>query len=204
MHQVVEETEEIGDQQIADVQAIDVGVRGQDDFFIAQVFDVVLDVQTAHEIVHLVVFIDDVALEVPDIERLALEHEHRLVVHVAATGDGTGGGLLLGFGDHEVAVGDGVFVFAVGEAEIRSPNGGILASDLEDPVGVQVALIGEVVLTGEDALAGNVAQGFQEGTRFGRGVGIHRLALIGCGTASPRGSAESAAASAASSSAASA
>ncbi len=77
MHQLIEEAEEIGDQQIADVQAVHVGVGGQDDFLVAQAFDVVLDVQAAHEVVHLVVLIDDVALEVPDVERLALEDEDR-------------------------------------------------------------------------------------------------------------------------------
>ena len=87
MHQLVEEPEEIGDQQIADVQAVHVRVGGQDDFFVAQALDVVLDVQAAHEVVHLVVFINDVALEVPDVERLAFEHENGLGVDVAATDD---------------------------------------------------------------------------------------------------------------------
>ena len=49
--------------------------------------------ERAHEIVHFVVFINDVALEVPDVERFAFEHEHGLVVHVAAARDGAGGGL---------------------------------------------------------------------------------------------------------------
>ena len=72
VHQGVEETEEIGDHQVANVEAVDVGVRGQHHLVVAEAFEVVLDVQRAHEVVHLVVFIDDVALEVPDVERLCL------------------------------------------------------------------------------------------------------------------------------------
>ena len=50
-------------------------------------------------------------------------------------------------------------------------------------------MIRKVVLAGKDTLAGNIAQSLQEGTRFGSSIGIHRLALIGCGTGSPRRSA---------------
>ncbi len=80
VHELVEEPEEIGDQQVADVQAVHVGVGGENDLVVAQALEVVLDVQAAHEVVHLVVLIDDVALEVPHVERLAFEDEHRLVV----------------------------------------------------------------------------------------------------------------------------
>jgi len=31
---------------------------------------------SAHEVVHLVVLVNDVALEIPQVERLALEREH--------------------------------------------------------------------------------------------------------------------------------
>ena len=41
-----------------------------------------------------------IALEVPDVERLPLEHEHGLIVHVAATCDRAGGGLTLADEDH--------------------------------------------------------------------------------------------------------
>jgi hypothetical protein len=97
---MIEETEEIRDEQIADVQAVHVRVGRQDDFLVAQVFDVVLDVQAAHQVVHLVVAINDVALEVPDVERLAFEHEDRLGVDVAATHDRPRRRLAFGQEDH--------------------------------------------------------------------------------------------------------
>jgi hypothetical protein len=71
VHQLVEEPEEISDQKIPDVQAVDVGVGRQDHLFVAQVFDGVLDIEAAHEVVELVVFVDDIPLEVPDVQRFA-------------------------------------------------------------------------------------------------------------------------------------
>ena len=98
--QPLEEPEEIGDHQVADVHAVHVRVGGQDDLLVAQPLDVVLDVQALHQVVHLVVLVHHVALEIPDVERLALEHEHGLVVHVAAARDGAGGRLALADEDH--------------------------------------------------------------------------------------------------------
>ena len=100
VHQLVEEAEEISDEQVADVQAVHVGVGGEDDLFVAQPFEVVLDVEAAHEVVQLVVLVDDVALEVPDVERLALEDEDGLRVDVAAAHDRAGRGLALGEENH--------------------------------------------------------------------------------------------------------
>jgi len=85
--ELIEEAEEIGDEQVANVEPVNVGVRREDDFFVAQAFEVVLDVEAAHEVIHLVVFIDDVAFEVPDVEWFAFEDEDGLVVDVAATDD---------------------------------------------------------------------------------------------------------------------
>src|ERR1700722_13948363 len=100
MHQMVEEAEKIRDQQIADVQAVYVGVGGEDDLVVAEAFEVVLYVEAAHEIVHLIVLVNDITLEVPDVERLAFQGEKRLRIHVAAAYDGAGGGLALGDEHH--------------------------------------------------------------------------------------------------------
>ena len=80
-------TARIRDHQIADVHAVFVGVGGENDLLVTQALGIVLDVERLHQVVH------HVALEIPDVERLALEHEHGLVVRVAATGDRAGGGL---------------------------------------------------------------------------------------------------------------
>ena len=113
MDQMVEEAEEISDQQVADVQAVHVGVGGEDDLLVAEALEVVLDVEAAHEVVHFVVLIDDVALEVPDVERLAFEDEDGLGVDVAATDDRAGGGLAFGEEDHRA------FAFAFGLVEME-------------------------------------------------------------------------------------
>ena len=102
VHELLEEAEEVRDQQIADVQAVHVGVGGQDDLVVTQAFEVVFDVEAAHQIVHLVVFIDDVALEIPNVERLAFEHENGLRVHVAATHNRAGGRLAFRDEDHRL------------------------------------------------------------------------------------------------------
>jgi len=59
------------------MQPVHVGVGGEDDLVVAQALDVVLDVQALHEVVHLVVLVNHVALEIPDVERPALAREDR-------------------------------------------------------------------------------------------------------------------------------
>lgn len=63
--------------------------------------------------------------------------------------------------NHEIAVGDGILVFAVRESEIRAPDRGIRAGNSEHLVRILGTLIGEVVLAGQDPLARNRAEGFQ-------------------------------------------
>src|SRR6185295_450806 len=85
VNQLVEEPEEVSDHQVANVQAVHIRVRGQDHFLVAQPFQIVLNVEGAHEIVHLVVLIHDVPFEIPDVERFALENKDGLSVYVATT-----------------------------------------------------------------------------------------------------------------------
>src|SRR5258708_34322121 len=101
MDELVEKAEEISDQQVADVQAVHVGIRGQYDLFIAESFEIVLDIEAAHEVVHFVVFVHDVALEIPDVERFAFKNENSLGIDIPATDDGPADGLALRQKDHE-------------------------------------------------------------------------------------------------------
>ena len=68
-----EKLEEEGEQQQADVHAIDVGIGGDDDSVIAQVFNAVLDVERGLEQGELLVFIHDLARQRECVERLAAE-----------------------------------------------------------------------------------------------------------------------------------
>ena len=45
VHELIEEPEKISDQQIADVQSVHVGIGGENDLFVTQAFEVVLDVE---------------------------------------------------------------------------------------------------------------------------------------------------------------
>ena len=107
-----EELEEISDHQIADVQAVHVGIGGEDDLFVAEALEVVFDVEGAHEVIEFVVFIDDVPFEVPHVERLALEDEDGLRIHLAATDNRAGGRLALGDEHHRA------FAFGLGLIEV--------------------------------------------------------------------------------------
>src|SRR5271157_613230 len=99
--------------------------------------------------------------------------------HVPAqVNDGSGGGLLLGLLDHQVAMDDRILVLAVEKAEIRTPDGRVLASHREYPVRVLRPLIGKVVLARQDALARDGAQGLQQRARLRCSVGVDRIAGV--------------------------
>src|SRR6186713_2310711 len=100
MHELIEKFEKVGDQQITNVQAVHVGVGGKNHFFVTQIFEIVFDVESAHEIVHLVVLVNDVAFQIPNVQRLSFQHENRLRVHVSANDNGAGGGLSFGDKNH--------------------------------------------------------------------------------------------------------
>jgi hypothetical protein len=88
------------------------------------------------------------------------------------------GGLFLGLLDHQVAMQHGIFILAVGEAEIGTPDSGILTRQCIHFVVILRTLIGKVMLPGENALAGYRAKGLKQRTRLGSGVGIHRFAVL--------------------------
>src|SRR5262245_40146118 len=100
MHELFKEAKEISDEQISDVQTVHISVGGQYHFLVTKALQVVLNVQAAHEVVHLVVLVNDIAFEVPNVERLTLEHEDGLSIHVATAHDGTRRRLSFGKKNH--------------------------------------------------------------------------------------------------------
>src|SRR5437867_2299342 len=118
------------------MEAVHVGIGGEDDFAVAQVFYVVLDVQGAHKVVHLVVLVDDVALEVPDVEGLAFEDEDGLRLDITAAYDAAGGALAFRDEDHRFAALAALFVEVdLAILELRNAQGdglGAFAGQLLD------------------------------------------------------------------------
>ena len=96
MHQLVKKSEEVRDHQIADVEPVHISIGCQDYLLVPQVLQGILDVQAAHEIVQLVVLINDVSLKIPDIQRFAFQNKDRLVVHIPATDNRPGSRLAFG------------------------------------------------------------------------------------------------------------
>ena len=92
---VGEELQEEREQQQADVHAVDVGVGGDDDLVVAQAVEAVLDVERGLEEVEFLVLVDDFLGEAVGVERLALQGEDGLRLHVARGGERAGGGVAL-------------------------------------------------------------------------------------------------------------
>ena len=132
-HQRFKETKEEGDHEIADVEAVDIGIGGEDDLAVAKVVEVFFDLKGLHEVIDFDVFVEGVAVEVANIEGFAFEGEDRLVVGIAAADERAGGGLA--FGDEDLGVEMFLFdpvevVFAVFELGDADGNGfGALAGE---------------------------------------------------------------------------
>ena len=60
--------EKEGDEQIADVHAIDIGIGGQDHFVVAQIVNIIFNIKRTHQIVHLFIFIELIQLHAMDVE----------------------------------------------------------------------------------------------------------------------------------------
>ena len=131
-----EEAQEEGEEKVADVETVDVGVGGHDDFLETEAGDGFLDVEGAHEVVEFFVFVHDGAVEFGDVHGFSAQGEDGLVVDVAGLGDGAGGGHAFGDEDHavEAALALGVeMVFAVAELGNADADGfGALAGEFLD------------------------------------------------------------------------
>ena len=76
--------EEERNQQIADMQSVHVGIGCDHHFVVAEIFDVLFDVERAHDAEKLFDRIDRFQFFAETVERLSLESEHRLRVGVTA------------------------------------------------------------------------------------------------------------------------
>ena len=77
------------------MHAVDVGIGGDDDLVVAQPIEALLDVERGLEQVKFLVLVDDLLGEAVGVERLALEGEDGLRLHVARGGERAGGGVAL-------------------------------------------------------------------------------------------------------------
>ena len=98
--QFLEVVEEERHEQVADVEAVDVGVGGEDDFVVPQVFDGLFDAQGHHHVVQLFVLVDGRAVPAEHVFGLALEREDGLGEHVARGDDRAAGRLPFGEEQH--------------------------------------------------------------------------------------------------------
>ena len=94
--QVGVELEEEGEHQQADVHAVNIGIGGDDDIVVAQVLDVLVDVQGGLQEVELLVLVAHFLGHSQAVERLTTQAEHGLGLHVAALGDASRCGVALG------------------------------------------------------------------------------------------------------------
>ncbi len=66
------------------MEAVHIGVGGEDDFLVAQFLDGVLDIETAHQVIEFDILVEGVAAQRADVARLALEREDGLGLGVTA------------------------------------------------------------------------------------------------------------------------
>jgi len=73
-----EELEEEGDKQQADVHAVYIGIRRNDDVIIAQVVEAVLNIQRILQEIEFFVLVNDFLRQAERVERFAFEREDGL------------------------------------------------------------------------------------------------------------------------------
>src|SRR5664280_141865 len=189
-----EEWQEERNQQEPDMHAVHVGVGGNYDAGVAQAVEPLLDVQRRLQEVELLVLVNHLLGQAVGIERLALEGEDRLGLHIAAGGQRAGGGIA--FDDEERAllgplvpvaeVEPAIAQLAVVERRFLGP----LAGEAADPgeflalplVVLELALerVGGLAILVEPAVERLLAEGADElpdGRAAGRQVGGPELGL---------------------------
>ena len=112
-----EELEEERYHEQPDVHAVDIGIRGNDDFVISEAVDAVFNVEGALEEEELLVLVYGVPPQAEGVEGLAAEAEDGLCVGVAALGYGAGRGVALGDEDGRL--------FAPGVAGVGEVDGAV-------------------------------------------------------------------------------
>ena len=104
------------------MQAVNVGIGGQNNLLVTQTFEIIFDIEATHQVIHLVIYINDVALEIPDVQRLALQHENGLRAHVPAAHDRTGRCLAFRQENHSaLAFAFGFMEMLLAILELRNP-----------------------------------------------------------------------------------
>ena len=96
LDQVGEELQEERHHQQADVHAIDIGIRGDDDLVVAQSVKPLLDVEGSLKEIELLVLIDHLLRQAIRVEGLAAKGEHRLRIDIATLRDGAARRVSLG------------------------------------------------------------------------------------------------------------
>ena len=148
--ELLEEGEEEGEEEVADVEAVVVGVGGDDDAAVAQALDVGLDAEGHHQVVQLLVLVDRRAAAPEHVLGLAPEAEDGLRVHVAGADHGAGRREALGEEDRgELALGVAEVVLAVlelGDAQLDLAGGllGLLLDHVE--LGAELLVRGDLLL----------------------------------------------------------
>ena len=83
-NQRLEKGQEKCDQQIPDVKTVHVGVGCDNDLRITQIVDILLNIQSMHDIEKLFVRVNRVQFQTVTVQRLAAEREYSLVHRIAA------------------------------------------------------------------------------------------------------------------------
>ena len=127
-HQLIEEGEEIGQQQVADMHTIHISIGRDDDFIVAQTFEILFDTQSKGQEHQFFIRVDLVAFQSVAVERFSAQGEDRLTVDIAADFKTSGSGVALGEKDHGL-FGFGLFgplvadmIFAVLQFRIAEPG----------------------------------------------------------------------------------
>src|SRR5690606_20873365 len=90
-----EKLQKEGDQQQTDVHTVHVGIGGDHDVVVPQVFKAFLDVQRRLQQVEFFIFVNNFFRKPVAVQRLPFQAENCLRVHITAFGDGTTRGITL-------------------------------------------------------------------------------------------------------------
>ena len=88
LDQLGAELQEVGQQQQADVHAVNIGIGGDDDLVVTQAFNAVLDIECRLQHGKLRIDDDLLGVEAVGVQRLTAQREDSLRLYVADLGDG--------------------------------------------------------------------------------------------------------------------
>ena len=94
--QFFEKAQEVSQQQIADVHAVDIGVGSDHDPVVTQPLEIIFDAECAHDVVELLVLVDRLSAETVGVEGFSLERINSLGLDIAGLDHGAAGRVALG------------------------------------------------------------------------------------------------------------